>query len=393
MSVSGTTKDVLREVDPEFPWSLSAAETIVADLEDCRILRLMERLIVPTLTGKYENQTLFPFFSEFKTNGKVAVTVVETMVLGLVFAFSLFANICAIVLLARKKRLVTANCFVMNLFCADLLFISMIPFILIIRWTEVWILGDFICHILFYVICLSGCVTLFSLSAVSLERMICIMKVTQATTCNVKVVAFGLLGIWVFSAMTALPLCLFFNVATMTVNGSDVAVCTLVWPTVAEEIAWDVSFVILDFLVPGLSIVISYSKIFKITKTMSDRLIKSTAYSENHQIRVSQRDYKLFRTLFTLMVSFFVMWTPVFIIVLLLLVQNLNCNFTLSPTVFFWVLVFTFSNSIVNPVLYNINLFKQKWWQIIFCCSPEENQDTDTTTKRNDTPNTSTNIN
>ncbi|XP_056385528.1 free fatty acid receptor 4 [Hyla sarda] len=324
----------------------------------------------------------FNFYSEFDKT--LAVKVVETLVLSIVFTFSCFVNICAIVLLVRKKKLVTANCFVLNLFCSDLLFISMIPLILVIRWTEVWILGDFFCHLLFYVICLSGCVILISLSAVSLERMICIMKVSQATTCNVKLVAVGIVTIWGFSAMTALPMCLFFNVITQKVNNRDVQVCTLVWPTAAEEIAWDISFIVLDFLIPGLSIIVSYTKIFKITKETRERMISSTAYSEVHQCRVSQRDYRLFRTLFILMISFFVMWTPVFIIVLLLLLHNLTNHFVLPPMVFFWITVFTFCNSIVNPILYNINLLRQKWWRVIFCGNSENILDTETTNKRND---------
>ncbi|KAG9484809.1 hypothetical protein GDO78_008102, partial [Eleutherodactylus coqui] len=332
------------------------------------------------------NFTYFNFYSEFDKT--LAVKVFETTFLSVLFILSCFVNICAIVLLVRKKKLVTANCFVLNLFCSDLLFISMIPFILVIRWTEVWVLGDFFCHLLFFVICLSGCVILISLSAVSLERMICIMKVSQATSCNVKVVTIGILTIWGFSVMTALPMCLFFNVMTQKVNNGDVQICTLVWPTVAEEIAWDISFILLDFLIPGLSIIVSYTKIFKITKEIRERMISSTAYSEVHQYRVSQRDYRLFRTLLTLMISFFVMWTPVFIIVLLLLLHNLTNNFNLSPTVFFWITVFTFCNSIVNPVLYNINLLKQKWWRVIFCGNPEDSEDdTGTTTKRNENQN------
>ncbi|KAM3913205.1 free fatty acid receptor 4 [Leptodactylus fuscus] len=326
------------------------------------------------------NFTYFNFYSEFDRT--LAVKVVETLLLSLVFIVSCFVNISAIVLLLRKKKLVTANCFVLNLFCSDLLFISMIPLILVVRWTEVWVLGDFFCHLLFYVICLSGCVILISLSAVSLERMVCIMKLSQATSCNVKVVAIGIVTIWGFSAMTALPLCLFFKVIPQKVNNRDVQICTLVWPTVAEEIAWDISFIVLDFLIPGLSIIISYTKIFKITKEISERMISSTAYSEVHQYRVSQRDYRLFRTLFILMISFFVMWTPVCIIVLLLLLHNLTENFILSPTVFFWITVFTFCNSIVNPILYNINLLKQQWWRIIFCGNPEDNVDTTETTNK-----------
>uniref|UniRef100_A0A8C5MH91 G-protein coupled receptors family 1 profile domain-containing protein n=1 Tax=Leptobrachium leishanense TaxID=445787 RepID=A0A8C5MH91_9ANUR len=349
------------------------------------------------------NRTFFTFFSDFKSNGKVAITATETLVLSLVFVFSLFTNICAIVILAKKKRLVTANCFMMNLFCADILFISMIPFILVTRWSEVWILGDFVCHMVFYVICLSASVTLISLSAVSLERMICIMKLTQAATCNVKVVVGGLFGIWGFSAMTALPLCLFFNVVNVKINGSDVQICTLVWPSTSEEIAWDISFVVLNFMVPGLSIVFSYTKIYKgieihiftflswqITKETRERLITSTAYSETHQLKVSQRDFKLFRTLLILMVSFFIMWTPVIIIILLLLIQNLYYSFTIPPTLFLWITVFTFCNSFVNPILYNINLFRKKWWKIIFFCSFDESTDTDTLSRKNATPNIST---
>ncbi|XP_069812336.1 free fatty acid receptor 4 [Dendropsophus ebraccatus] len=331
-----------------------------------------------------ENCTLsyFTFYSEF--DKPLAVKVVETIFLTVVFTFSCFVNICAIVLLLRKKKMVTANCFVLNLFCADLLFISLIPLILVVRWSEVWILGDFFCHLIFYVICLSGCVILISLSAVSLERMICIMKVTQATACNRKVVAVGIVTIWGFSGITALPMCRFFNVVTQRVNNQDIQVCTLIWPTVAAEIAWDISFLVLDFLIPGLSIIVSYTKIFKLTKEIRERMISSTAYSEVHQYRVSQRDYRLFRTLFILMISFFVMWTPVCIIVLLLLLHNLTKNFSLSPTVFFWITVFTFCNSILNPILYNINLLKQKWWRVIFCGNPEDTVDTDTTNKKND---------
>ncbi|XP_069812337.1 free fatty acid receptor 4-like isoform X2 [Dendropsophus ebraccatus] len=288
-----------------------------------------------------ENCTLsyFTFYSEF--DKPLAVKVVETIFLTVVFTFSCFVNICAIVLLLRKKKMVTANCFVLNLFCADLLFISLIPLILVVRWSEVWILGDFFCHLIFYVICLSGCVILISLSAVSLERMICIMKVTQATACNRKVVAVGIVTIWGFSGITALPMCRFFNVVTQRVNN-------------------------------------------QLTKEIRERMISSTAYSEVHQYRVSQRDYRLFRTLFILMISFFVMWTPVCIIVLLLLLHNLTKNFSLSPTVFFWITVFTFCNSILNPILYNINLLKQKWWRVIFCGNPEDTVDTDTTNKKND---------
>ncbi|XP_030058894.1 free fatty acid receptor 4 isoform X1 [Microcaecilia unicolor] len=330
------------------------------------------------------NWTFFTFFSDFKGGDSVAFTVLETVVLSLVFLFSLLANVFAILLLSRKKRLVNANCFVLNLFCADLLFISMIPFILTTRWTQAWVLGEFLCHLLFYVMWLSGSASIISLAAVSLERMVCIMKLHQAASWNAKVVVGGLVAIWGYSALTGLPLALFFKVITQPVNGQEVQICTLIWPTVTEEIIWDVSFVLLDFIIPGLSIVISYSKILQITKATRKNLSVSAAYCENHQLRVSQQDFKLFRTLLALMISFFVMWSPIAIAVLLIMVRNIKKNFDIPSSLFFWIVTFTCSNSALNPVLYDVHQFKDEWKNVLCCFSSKRTDSTETIEKQND---------
>lgn len=41
-------------------------------------------------------------------------------------------------------------------------------------------------------------------------------------------------------------------------------ICTLRWPDATGEIVWDVAFTALCFLVPGLIIVASYSKILQV---------------------------------------------------------------------------------------------------------------------------------
>ncbi|XP_029465756.1 free fatty acid receptor 4 [Rhinatrema bivittatum] len=329
------------------------------------------------------NWTFFTFFSDFRGRDSVALAVLETVLLSLVFLVSLLANVFAIVLLSRKKRLVSANCFVLNLFCADLLFISTVPFVLATRWTQAWALGEPLCHLLFYVMSLSGCVSIASLGAVSLERMVCIVRMHQAARWDARVVAGGLLAIWGFSAATALPLALFFQVVTQPVNGEEVQICTLIWPSVAGEIVWDVSFVILDFLIPGLSIVISYSKILQITKTTRKNLSESAAYSQHHQVRVSQQDFKLFRTLLALMISFFIMWSPIVITVLLILVRNIKKDFNISSSLFFWIVTFTFCNSALNPVLYDVHQFKDEWRNVLFCFSVRKTDSTEMIEKRN----------
>ncbi|XP_008851316.1 free fatty acid receptor 4 [Nannospalax galili] len=340
-------------------------------------------------TLDHANHTFFPFFSDVKGDHQLALSAVETTVLGIIFVVSLLGNVCALVLVARRRRRGATAVLVLNLFCADLLFTSAIPLVLVVRWTEAWLLGPVMCHLLFYVVTLSGSVTILTLAAVSLERVVCIVRLRRGLSGPGRRAQAALLAfIWGYSALAALPLCILFRVVPQRFPGEDqeIPVCTLDWPNIAGEISWDVFFVTLNFLVPGLVIVISYSKILQITKASRKRLNLSLAYSESHQIRVSQQDYRLFRTLFLLMVSFFIMWSPIIITILLILIQNFKQDLVIWPSLFFWVMAFTFANSALNPILYNMSLFRNEWKKV-FCCFlfPEKGAIfTDTSVKRND---------
>ncbi|NWI65998.1 FFAR4 protein, partial [Todus mexicanus] len=319
-----------------------------------------------------DNRTYFPFFSDFRGRNVTALRIGESSALASIFLLALVGNVWGICLLVRQRhrhRLCAANCLVLNLFCADLLFITAIPFIAIVRWTETWVLGDVVCHLLFYVVSLSGTVVILSLSAVSLERVVSIARLRHAAFRRRKALAAALLLIWGFAALATLPLCCFFSVVRQPPGGQEAQICTLVWPSIAGEIVWDLTYAIVFFLIPGLVIVISYSKILQITKASRRSLNAGLACSENHRIRVSQQDYKLFRVLFLLMISFFIMWSPIIITIILILVQNFKQDLNILPSVFFWIVLFTFANSAVNPILYNIAHFRRKCQEILLCCT------------------------
>ncbi|XP_035928377.1 free fatty acid receptor 4 isoform X2 [Halichoerus grypus] len=292
------------------------------------------------------NRTRFPFFSDVKGDHRLVLTAVETVVLALIFAVSLVGNVCALVLVARRRRRGNTACLVLNLFCADLLFTSAIPPVLAVRWTEAWLLGPVACHLLFYVMSLSGSVTILTLAAVSLERMVCIVRLQRGMRGLGRRARAALLAlIWGYSALAALPLCVFFRVVPQRPSGRD-----------------------------------------QITKASRKRLTVNLAYSENHHIRVSQQDFRLFRTLFLLMISFFIMWSPIIITILLILIQNFKQDLVIWPSLFFWVVAFTFANSALNPILYNMSLFRNEWRRIFRCFFyPEKGaMFTDTSVRRND---------
>lgn len=176
----------------------------------------------PSCTLERDNRTHFPFFSDVKGDHRLVLSVVETIVLGLIFVVSLLGNACALVLVVRRRRRGVTVSLVLNLFCADLLFTSAIPLVLIVRWTEAWVLGPIVCHLLFYVMTMSGSVTILTLAAVSLERMVCIVRLQRGLSGPGRRAQAALLAfIWGYSALAALPLCILFRVVPQRLPGGD----------------------------------------------------------------------------------------------------------------------------------------------------------------------------
>lgn len=162
------------------------------------------------------NFTYFSFFSELRRSDHAAATVVETLAISTVFLVSVAANAGAAALVTWERRLLAnKTVLTLNLFAADLLFISMIPLIVAVRWTVSWTLGFAACHTVLYVICMSGSVTITTLASISVERVQAILRLQRVPTLNPRMVTATLIFIWAFSALTALPLSLFFTVVEL----------------------------------------------------------------------------------------------------------------------------------------------------------------------------------
>ncbi|KAL7841843.1 hypothetical protein SRHO_G00255340 [Serrasalmus rhombeus] len=344
------------------------------------------------LHSHVQNISYFSFFSELQRSHWL-VTTIETLVQMAIFLVSVVSNIGAFTLVLRERRLADNTLFTLNLFLADLLFVSTIPLVTAVRWTQSWRLGSTTCRIVMYFICLSGGVTIITLAAISIERLLAIMKMEITPSLNPKRASAGLLIIWLLNAIALFPLCLFSRVVTIISHEQgqleqdavpprlqttkrlcfrsqkEMQICTIMWPHLTGEIVWNAVFIAFGFLLPALSIVISYSKILQIRKQSKKRLQSTTSQSCAQICPVSKQDYRLFRTLLILMVSFFVMWSPIFIFTFLILVRNLHMEIPITPTMFFWVVTFTMANSALNPVLYSIYQLRHSWQKL--CCAKE----------------------
>uniref|UniRef100_A0A3Q1GUV1 Free fatty acid receptor 4 n=1 Tax=Acanthochromis polyacanthus TaxID=80966 RepID=A0A3Q1GUV1_9TELE len=244
---------------------------------------------------------------------------------------------CLRAILARRRPLANKTILTLNLFVADLLFVSMIPLIVSVRWTVSWTLGDKACKTVLYVICMGGCATVTTLASISVERVQAILRLQTMHTLSPRM--------------------------------KRGHICTLKWPDETGEIVWDVSFTALCFLLPGLIIGTSYSKILQIAKSCRERFRprdSQPTVGDVPDYRISRQDMKLFRTILVLVLSFLIMWSPIFIITFLILARNYLGQIHVSSTMFFWVVTFTLANSALNPILYSVCQFKSSCEELCF---------------------------
>lgn len=104
----------------------------------------------------------------------------------------------------------------------------------------------------------------------------------------------------------------------------------------------------------GVRIVSNIVFLFQIAKNCRLRLRprdRQHPNGDSPHYYISCQDMKLFRTMLVLMLSFLVMWSPIFIIFFVILAHNIQGHIYVSSTMFFWVVTFTLANSALNPIL------------------------------------------
>ncbi|XP_047672624.1 free fatty acid receptor 4-like [Tachysurus fulvidraco] len=322
----------------------------------------------PTSHLPGQNFSHFSFFSELH-HSYWFVPVMETMVLLILFLISVVGNIGALVLVLQERQLANTTNLTMNLFLADLLFVSTVPFVITVRWTKAWKLGSAACNLIMYFISVSGIVTSTTLAAISMERLLAILKMKTTHSLNPRWTQGVIFLIWFISAIAMLPLSLFSSVITaISPQQGEMTICALIWPNLKVEILWYAIFLALGFLVPGFSIVLSYTQILQIKRRSKRRLHMTTSQRQAQSSTVSKQDYKLFRTLLILMISFFIMWSPIYIFTFLILIHNTQVHLPITSSMFVWVLTFTMANSALNPVLYSLCQLRHRW-QRLFCAT------------------------
>ncbi|KAA0710229.1 Galanin receptor type 1 [Triplophysa tibetana] len=187
---------------------------------------------------------------------------VTLLIFGLIFTLGVLGNSLVITVLAKRKpgqHRSTTNIFILNLSVADLSYLLFcIPFQSTVYMLPTWILGAFICKFIHYFFTVSMLVSIFTLSAMSVDRYIAIVHCRKSSSIRVtRHALIGVMVIWVLSFAMATPVAYYQSIVESEDNSTF---CWEVWPDHHRRKIYVVCTFVFGYVLPLILISFCYAK-------------------------------------------------------------------------------------------------------------------------------------
>ncbi|KAL7826923.1 hypothetical protein AOLI_G00321320 [Acnodon oligacanthus] len=303
--------------------------------------------------------------ADLEAPGIGADTLVTLLIFGLIFTLGVLGNSLVITVLARRKpgqQRSTTNVFILNLSIADLSYLLFcIPFQSTVYMLPTWVFGEFICKFIHYFFTVSMLVSIFTLSAMSVDRYVAIVHCRKSS--SIRVVRHALLGvavIWVLSLAMAVPVALYQSIVESQDNSTY---CWEVWPDNNRRKIYVVFTFVFGYLLPLILISFCYAKVLN---HLHKKLRNVSKKSEASKKKTAQ-------TVLVVVVVFCLSWLPHHVVHLWVEFGSFPLN---QASFLFRVTAhcLAYSNSSVNPIIYAFlsENFRQAYKQVFRCQAASE---------------------
>ncbi|XP_054462480.1 galanin receptor type 1 [Anoplopoma fimbria] len=289
---------------------------------------------------------------------------ISLLIFGLIFILGVLGNTMVITVLARSKPgqpRSTTNIFILNLSVADLSYLLFcVPFQSTIYMLPTWVLGAFICKFIHYFFTVSMLVSIFTLSAMSVDRYVAIVHARKSSSIRVgRHAMLGVVLIWVLSLVMAAPVAHYQSIVEREDNNTF---CWEVWPDHHRKVYVMCTFVF-GYVLPLTLISVCYAKVLN---HLHKKLKNVSKKSEQSKKKTAQ-------TVLVVVVVFCLSWLPHHIVHLWVEFGS----FPLNQASFVFRMVahcLAYSNSSVNPVIYAFlsENFRNSYKQVFWCRLPSK---------------------
>ncbi|XP_023126904.1 galanin receptor type 1-like isoform X1 [Amphiprion ocellaris] len=289
---------------------------------------------------------------------------ISLLIFGLIFLLGVLGNTLVITVLARSKAAQprsTTNIFILNLSVADLSYLLFcVPFQSTIYMLPTWVFGAFICKFTHYFFTVSMLVSIFTLSAMSVDRYVAIVHARKSSSIRVgRHAVLGVVLIWLLSLVMAAPVAHYQSIVEREDNSTF---CWEVWPDQQRKVYVMCTFVF-GYLLPLALISVCYAKVLNHLHKKLKNISKKSELSKK----------KTAQTVLAVVVVFCLSWLPHHIVHLWVEFGS----FPLNQASFVFRVVahcLAYSNSSVNPIIYAFlsENFRNSYRQVFWCRVPSD---------------------
>jgi len=268
----------------------------------------------------------------------------------------LIGNVTVLWIVLGKKRMQSpTNSFLVNISIADIgmAVLNCLPSFIFMR-DNVWILGSFFCSVSHFSSYLTISVSVFTLLALTKERYKVIMTPLTPRTKKTKMFRIIIL-IWIISVLISLPPALFaLHVPLLNINmlNETSYLCIVQWPDGSQgdsfvDYSYNCVFFLLTYLIPGVIMIVSYSKMC--SKLWRDKIVGN--YSD--ALAKAREDKKNVVKMFIIIVTMFgICWLPYNIYFLYIYHDPDTAYLPYIKNVYLSLYWLAMANSCVNPFIY-----------------------------------------
>nr|XP_004566002.1 galanin receptor type 2 [Maylandia zebra] len=277
-----------------------------------------------------------------------------------IFLLGTVGNSLVLAVLFRSGQMntKTTNLFILNLAIADLCFIVFcVPFQATIYTLDEWVFGPAVCKVVHFIIFLTMYASIFTLTAVSLDRYLAIcypLRSREMRTPKNALTSIGLL--WALALVFSGPYLSYFS--QMDLAGT--VVCIPTWES-KPRIIMDMCTFVFGYLVPVLVLGLTYARTIRYLWTSVGPL-KDMSESRRAKWKVS-------KMIIIVAALFCLCWLPHHLVILCMWVGRFPLNYTTYVLRILSHFV-AYANSCLNPIVYAlVSKHFRKGFRKVFSCS------------------------
>ncbi|KAL3968119.1 gamma-aminobutyric acid receptor subunit alpha [Sarotherodon galilaeus] len=279
---------------------------------------------------------------------------------AVIFLLGTVGNSLVLAVLFRSGQMntKTTNLFILNLAIADLCFIVFcVPFQATIYTLDEWVFGPAVCKVVHFIIFLTMYASIFTLTAVSLDRYLAIcypLRSREMRTPKNALTSIGLL--WALALVFSGPYLSYFS--QMDLAGT--VVCIPTWES-KPRIIMDMCTFVFGYLVPVLVLGLTYARTIRYLWTSVGPL-KDMSESRRAKWKVS-------KMIIIVAALFCLCWLPHHLVILCMWLGRFPLNYTTYVLRILSHFV-AYANSCLNPIVYAlVSKHFRKGFRKVFSCS------------------------